>query len=95
MKTEFEAKMGEIRAEIDGIDAELFGLLVRRMKCSEEVAKTKKAHDMPIYDAERERLILKNISEKDAAFGKYIAKIYESILKVSKERQEEVMGRKE
>lgn len=89
----YNAEMKIAREKIDETDSELFILLVRRMLCSEEVARIKSAHNMPIYDAEREKQILERIKEKDEEFGGYIAKIYECIMTVSKERQSELMGK--
>ena len=45
----------ELRARIDGIDAELIRLFAERMDVSAEIAAYKREHGMPVLDAARER----------------------------------------
>ena len=45
----------ELRARIDGIDAELIRLFAERMDVSAEIAAYKREHSLPVLDAARER----------------------------------------
>lgn len=52
----------DIRAEIDEIDSQLVELLLRRMNCSEEVARYKAENNMPIFNNEREQQIIDKVT---------------------------------
>ena len=53
----------DTRQKIDEIDEKLLPLFIERMSLSNEVAKYKKEHNMPILNKTREREILKNVME--------------------------------
>ena len=50
----------EARAIINDVDAQMAELFVRRMHAAEMVAQYKKAHGMPILDAEREEAVIRS-----------------------------------
>lgn len=54
----------EARERINQIDSQMAGLFVQRMRAAEMVAEYKKAHGMPILDAEREELVIRNGSNR-------------------------------
>ena len=54
----------EARAIINDVDAQMAELFVRRMHAAEMVAQYKKAHGMPILDAEREEAVIRNGSAR-------------------------------
>ena len=53
------------RKRIDQIDSQLMGLLNSRSACAVEVGKLKRALGLPIYSAERERLILERVMREN------------------------------
>ncbi len=80
--------LDEIRVEIDKIDKELVPLLKKRMECSLEVAKIKRAENLPIYHPGREKQILDRVeSEAGQEYGPYVSSIYRSIMSVSRSYQ--------
>lgn len=54
----------EAREKINQIDSQMAELFVQRMRAAEMVAEYKKKHGMPILDAEREELVIRNGSNR-------------------------------
>ena len=54
----------EARNIINDVDAQMAQLFVRRMEAAQMVAQYKKEHGMPILDAEREAVVLRNGSAR-------------------------------
>ena len=54
----------EARQIINDVDAQMADLFVRRMEAAQMVAEYKKAHGMPIYDAQREEIVIRNGSAR-------------------------------
>lgn len=77
----------EIRKQIDIIDNEILSLLLKRMKCSECIAKIKLADKLPVLDEAREKDILNNIKINSSDKYKYVLPIFNEILKTSKDIQ--------
>ena len=78
----------EIRTEIDSIDKALVSLFIRRMNCASAVAEYKKANDLPILDASRERALLKKVSELSGEeLEEYTRTLYSTILSLSRSYQ--------
>lgn len=87
-------ELKDIRKEIDEIDKELVSLYIRRMKCSAEVAEYKKANDLPVLDASRERALLAKISELSGSeFEEYTRTLYSTILDLSRSYQHSKLGK--
>lgn len=84
---EYQARLGELREEIDQIDGELLPLFLRRMDCSRRVAKLKGEVGMPVFSPEREQAILKKIREKGGEDGDAAAALYNSIMGISRAKQ--------
>lgn len=57
-------KLQEARKIIDEVDAQMAQLFVRRMEAAEIVAEHKKAHGLPIFDANREAEVLRSGAER-------------------------------
>ncbi|MCD6084247.1 MAG: chorismate mutase [Desulfurococcales archaeon] len=49
----------ELRKEIDELDEQILKLIARRKEVVKEIARIKKARDLPVVDVERERAHLK------------------------------------
>lgn len=77
----------KIRNEIDQTDTELINLLVKRINLSESVAKTKIKHNMPVFDASREKTIIEKVKQKADKNGDFVASVYSSILSSSRAKQ--------
>ena len=78
----------EIRNEIDSIDRELVSLFIRRMNCASEVAEYKKANNLPVLDASRERALLKKVSDLSGEeFEEYTRTLYATLLSLSRSYQ--------
>ena len=65
MSDELQKALAGVRAEIDGIDAELLGLLNRRARCAQKVGEIKAEHGEAghIYRPEREAQVLRRLQE--------------------------------
>ena len=57
-------ELNELRNEINQIDEELLNLFLRRMDVAEQVADYKRANNLPIYQPQREREILKKVADQ-------------------------------
>ena len=62
-KAEAEKMLAECRQRIDAIDLELRDLLNRRSEIVIDVLRAKNVLDMPIYEANREELVLNRVTE--------------------------------
>ena len=80
-------EISEIRNRIDSIDAELLKLFVERMDMSSEAARYKAEKGEPILNRQREREILKNVSEHSGEYAQYAHRLFSSILELSRARQ--------
>ena len=70
-------------------------LFERRMKLSEEVAAYKASVGMPVFDGEREEALLRKLKDRasDDQAAEAAAELYQTILRISRERQKELLGR--
>ncbi len=80
-----------LRDEIDKVDQEIAGILIRRIKISIEIGVIKKTLGIDPYDAVREREIGDNIQKhsEDPAIKNSLKKIYERIIDESRAIQKE------
>lgn len=78
-----------IRKELDLVDEEIVGLLLKRARLSEDVGHYKKENKKPVYDAAREAEKLDKLKAmaESALDRKMIANVYEQILAHSRELQ--------
>ncbi len=85
-------ELNEIRVEIDKLDRELQQLFEQRMQLCREVAQYKKAHNMPVFQADREQLILDRV-EKNAAEGLGAASrtLFSNIMSISSQLQQKML----
>jgi chorismate mutase-like protein len=56
------AQLRELRDQIDGIDRNILELLAQRLRLVIRVGDYKRANNLPIYDAERERDLLARVA---------------------------------
>lgn len=90
-KAEYEARLGELREEIDGIDGELLPLFLRRMDCSQRVARLKGEAGMPVLSLQREQAILDRVRQRGGEDGDAAAALYSSIMAISRARQHQML----
>ncbi len=79
--------LSDIRKDIDRIDSEMLALIAERMECSKRVAEYKRANEIPVFDAEREKQILNTLSDRAGEYGKAVRMIYSTIMEQSKALQ--------
>lgn len=82
----------DIRVEIDKIDSELIKLLEKRMECTKAVGEYKQAHNIPILDKERQKLILKSVEEKSEKYGSQLKFLFEDIMQISRMSQNRIIN---
>lgn len=83
----------ELRKEIDQIDRQLVQLFEKRMKVSTEIAEYKLANNLPVLDAQREKMVInKNISYlNDRTLDTYISEFSKHLMELSRRRQQECL----
>lgn len=81
----------ELRKEIDQIDRQLVQLFEKRMKVSTEIAEYKLRNNVPVLDAQREKMVInKNISYlNDRTLDTYISEFSKHLMELSRRRQQE------
>jgi chorismate mutase/prephenate dehydratase len=82
----------EIRNEIDEIDSQLLPLFIKRMHCSEQVARIKAEQHLPVLNTEREKEILESIADKAEGFGGEAKVLYSTIMGISRALQNKMLG---
>ena len=81
-------ELNELRTEINRIDDEILKLFLKRMDVAEQVADYKRSHDLPIYQPQREREILKKVAEKAGSeMGGYARVLFSMLMELSKSSQ--------
>ena len=81
-------ELNELRNEINQIDEELLNLFLRRMDVAEQVADYKRANNLPIYQPQREREILKKVSDQAGPEKSGYARVlFSMLLELSKSSQ--------
>ena len=89
-------KLEICRDLIDSIDSQIIELYEKRMEVVKEVIEYKIENDLPIYDQNRESLMLeKNLSKiKNEEYKKYYSDVLNGFLKASKEYQKDILNKK-
>ena len=80
-------EMTEIRRKIDTIDDQMLRLFLERMELSQSIAQVKARDNLPILNREREREILRNVSEKSGEYDLYSHRLFSTILELSRTYQ--------
>jgi len=82
-------RLTQIRKEIDRLDDELLGLLIKRLKLGKEIAEVKREIGKAVADEEREKEIfqrlIKNAGNKMPEEN--VIEIFSKILKISRKIQ--------
>lgn len=80
-------EMTEIRKRIDEIDDKFLKLFLERMELAGEIARVKARDNLPILNKEREREILKNVSDSSGEFDLYSHRLFSTVLELSRTYQ--------
>ena len=89
--SEYQARLGKLRDEIDEIDGQLLPLFLRRMDCSQRVAQLKGEAGMPVFSPQREQAILDKVREQGGEDGDAAAALYRSIMAISRAKQHKIL----
>ena len=83
--------INKLRSKIDELDDQIFSLIVKRLKQTQQIGKMKEEAELPIGDSTRENNIINRLHEeleKDLS-REQIKKILEPIILISKDLQRE------
>ena len=85
------------RKKIDEIDQKLVEILNQRAHAAQEIGRLKRQTDMPIYEPDRERVVLAQVQEQNRGplQHRHLMQIYERIMDVMRNIQkDEIVTRK-
>ena len=78
----------DLRREIDKIDQEIVKLFNHRLEIAKKIALYKKANNLAVLDQKREDALLEKISKiSQDEYKEETLKLYDGILKISKDYQ--------
>ena len=84
--------LNDCRNQLNEIDSKLMDIFKERMDIIQEVGLYKKANNIDIYDNNREQEIINALTSKiDPKYKVYYKQLIETILKVSKDYQQEII----
>ena len=86
-------QLEQIRLQINETDEQLSRLLSRRMDLVAQVAKIKETAGLPIYDPQREKRVLEQVSQSvgDEKKSPYLRRVYQSLMNASKDYERALM----
>ncbi len=79
------------RKKIDEIDQKLVDILNQRAHAAQEIGRLKRQTDMPIYEPDRERIVLEQVQEQNHGplQHRHLIQIYERIMDVMRNIQKD------
>jgi|SRR5882672_121266 len=79
------------RIKIDELDRKLVALLSERARAAQEIGRLKRNTAMPVYEPDRERIVLSNVQEANRGPlpDRDLARIFERIMDVMRNIQKE------
>jgi len=79
------------RKKIDEIDQQLVEILNRRAEAAQEIGRLKRRSSMPIYEPDRERIVLERVQQgnRGPLEHRHLIQIYERIVDVMPNIQKE------
>ncbi len=78
----------ELRKRIDKIDREIVRLLEKRIGIAKEIGRLKRDTGAEIFDPEREREVLENISDSTKINREFVRNLFGSIIEYCKNEEE-------
>ena len=82
----------DIRKEIDKENQEILKLFLERMENAGKVAEYKSKNNLPVFNPEREREILKEIQDKSGDMELYSYQLFQTIMELSRAYQNKLLG---
>jgi len=83
-----------LRQKMDKIDDELVRLFEHRMEVTEEIARYKLVHNLPVYDPAREQQKIQELSQKvKKGRESNISVLYSLLFKLSRADQEQIINK--
>jgi chorismate mutase len=81
------------RKKIDEIDQRLVSILNERAQAAQEIGRLKRQSDLPIYEPDRERIVLTQVQEQNRGplQHRHLIQIYERIMDVMRNIQKDEM----
>ncbi len=89
------ATLEELRDEIDGIDAAIIDLIVRRQDCAGRIAHRKYLDHVPVRDEARRQAVLDRAFERAVEGGvdaTVVQQVFELLIGMSEARQRDCLG---
>jgi len=86
------------RKKIDEIDRKLVEMLNQRAEAAQEIGRLKRGSDLPIYEPDRERIVLEQVQEANQGplQHRHLMQIYERIMDVMRNIQkDEIVANRE
>jgi chorismate mutase len=79
------------RKKIDEIDQRLVAILNERAQAAQEIGRLKRRSDLPIYEPDRERIVLTQVQEQNRGplQHRHLIQIYERIMDVMRNIQKD------
>lgn len=93
MSTENQKDLSALREEINSINDDMLDLFLKRMEVSGDIARYKKAHDLPIFHKDREREILAMVEEKTGDMELYAHRFFSNLMELSRAYQNSLTAR--
>jgi chorismate mutase len=80
--------MESIRNDIEEIDIKLLLLLKERFDKAHLIANYKKNNNLPIYDENREKILIEKLQSKNLIDASYVDRLWNEIFSISKNIQQ-------
>jgi len=89
--TDDQMDIADWRKKIDEIDQQLVEILNRRAHAAQEIGRLKRQAEMPIYEPDRERIVLTQVQEANRGplQHRHLIQIYERIMDVMRNVQKD------
>jgi chorismate mutase len=83
--------IAEWRRKIDELDRKLVEMLNQRAEAAQEIGRLKRATEIPIYEPDRERIVLQRVQEANQGplHHRHLMQIYERIMDVMRNIQKD------
>jgi len=93
----YSMDIADWRKKIDEIDAKLVQMLNQRARAAQEIGRLKRMREMPIYEPDRERIVLEQVQEQNQGplQHKHLIQIYERIMDVMRNVQKDEIVEKD
>lgn len=88
-------KLDDARIIINNVDRQIAQLFEERMNASKMVAEYKKENNLPIFDAEREKIVITNNTEyiQNEELKSYYKLFIQYMMDLSKDYQKAILGK--